>query len=104
MAFNLANNTEIEQRIKVFPTSAIKLHNKKICYHEFLEETNNKDCIKSLIKISKRIDYSKIENIINSCPITNIRKEFYLTMIKQRQKQILQNALENNSNAKPLLN
>lgn len=98
----ISSKTEIEQRIKVFPTSAIKLNDKKICYQEFLEETDNKDCIKSLIKISERIDYSKIENIINSCPITNIRKEFYLTMIKQRQKQILQNALENNLSVKQL--
>ena len=96
----MGNNVEIEQRIYVFPTSALKVNNKKISYHSFLETTDNQECLASLEEIISRIDYTEIEKIINECPITDIRKEFYLLMIKERESKILKNALKNNPNVK----
>lgn len=91
----LMSEEEINERIYVFPTSAIKYDNKKINYFEFLNTTDNTACLKALNRIHPRIDMDKINLIIENTPfISGIQKEFYRTMLAHRKAKILDIALQ----------
>ena len=76
-----------------FPTSAIKLNGRKLNYYDFLTTTDNSDCHAALERIFPRIDFSKIDLIINDIPyITDLQKEFYRVYIKARYNLILKPA------------
>lgn len=95
MKFVLANKDEIEQRMYVFPTSAIKENGVKINYAEFLLTTDNAECHKSLIDIGHKIDLQKINIVIDSTPfISDIHKIFVKTMISERKEKIIDRAVE----------
>lgn len=84
------NEEEMEARIYVFPTSALKVNNKKINYFEFISKLENEDCNKALLRIYPKIDFIKINNIIDETPaISDIRKDFYKKIIKLRYEKIL---------------
>lgn len=84
------NEEEMEARIYVFPTSALKVNNKKINYFEFISKLENEDCNKALLRIYPKIDFGKINNVIDETPaISNIRKDFYKKIIKLRYEKIL---------------
>lgn len=72
-------------------SSAIKYKGSRIKYYDFITKLENKDCIDALIRIYPKIDIEKIYNVIDeiSC-ITNIRKNFYKTIIKYKYEDILQ--------------
>lgn len=95
MAYVLSHPEEIDERIYVFPNSALKENNKKINYIQFLLETKNEECLRSLKKIGSRIDLDKINGIIDDIPyISEVHKDFLKTMIKQRKEKIIDKALE----------
>ena len=52
---------EKEQRIFIFPNSALKQNEKKINYAQFLAATENKACIEALKRIAPKIDLNKIK-------------------------------------------
>ena len=80
----------MEARIYVFPTSALKVNNKKINYFEFISKLENEDCNKALLRIYPKIDFEKINNVIDETPaISDIRKDFYKKIIKLRYEKIL---------------
>ena len=84
------NDEEMEARVFVFPTSALKIHDKKIIYFDFISNLENEDCNKALLKIYPRIDMEKISKIIDETPvISNIRKSFYKKILKLRYEKIL---------------
>ena len=84
------NDEEMEARVFVFPTSALKIHDKKINYFDFISNLENEDCNKALLKIYPRIDMEKISKIIDETPvISNIRKSFYKKILKLRYEKIL---------------
>ena len=84
------NEEEMEARIYVFPTSALKVNNKKINYFEFISKLENEDCNKALLRIYPKIDFEKINNVIDETPaISDIRKDFYKKIIKLRYEKIL---------------
>lgn len=81
---------EMQARVFVFPTSALKLNNKKINYFEFISSLDNDDCNKALKRIFPKIDMMKINEIINETDsISNIRKEFYKKILELRYEKIL---------------
>ncbi len=81
---------EINARVYVFPTSALKENGKKINYFEYINNLNNEDCNNAVLRIVPLIDLNKINNIIEQTPeITEIRKEFYKKIIKERYEKIL---------------
>ena len=87
---------EIEARVFVFPTSALKIDNKKINYFEYISSLENEDCNNALRRIFPRIDLNKINKIIDDTPlISDIRREFYRKMIKVRYEKILKYSYEN---------
>ena len=72
-------------------SSAIKYNVYKIKYYDFITNLENKECTEALMRIYPRINVEKIYNIIDEIPcITNIRKEFYKTIIKYKYENILQ--------------
>ena len=84
------DNEEMEARVFVFPTSALKINNKKINYFEFINSLRNEDCNKALIRIYPKIDIEKINIIIDKTPeISEIRKDFYKKILKLRYDKIL---------------
>lgn len=96
----LSDNKKIEERIYTFPTSAIKENGTKINYYNFLISTFNQDCLKSLKKITKKIQEKEnfINKFISELPISDIRKKFYTFILKERKEKILEKALEINKN------
>lgn len=85
---------EIENRIYVFPNSALKKQDRKINYFSFLSTTKNKDCIEALRCVQQHYNEEKIKNILAKAPISNVKKEFYLLIIKERKNKIIDKALE----------
>ena len=85
---------EIENRIYGFPNSALKEQDRKINYFSFLSTTKNKDCIEALRYVQQHYNEEKIKNILAKAPISNVKKEFYLLIIKERKNKIIDKALE----------
>jgi len=90
----LESRKEIENRLFVFPNSALKLDGVKINYARFLATTKNKGCLRALKTIGGRIDMAKINAVIDSTPyISETHKAFLKTMIEERKRQVIDHAL-----------
>ena len=91
----LNDEDEINARIYVFPTSSIKENDKKINYYDYITSLKNEECTNALKRLYPRINLEKINEIIDTTPtISNIRKEFYKKMIKERYEKILKYTME----------
>lgn len=91
----LDDEQEINQRVYVFPTSAILENGKKISYFDYISSLKNEDCNKSLKRIAARIDMNKINRMIEETPaITQVQKDFYKVMIFERKTKILDYSIE----------
>ena len=91
----LSNREKIEERLFVFPASALKQDGVKINYAQFLMNTADESCRKAIRTIGSRIDLQKINAIIDGTPfISDIHKLFLKTMTKERKEQIIDRALE----------
>lgn len=86
----LKSQTEINNRIYNKPTSTITENDKRINYYEFISSLKNNDCNEALKRMMEKIDLDKINQEIEDMPIiTQIRKKFYKTLIKERYEKIL---------------
>lgn len=84
------DDKEIDTRIYVFPTSSIKENDMKINYFEYISSLKNEDCNSALKRIVPLANLEEINDIIDSTPvISDIRKDFYKKMIKERYYKIL---------------
>lgn len=54
----------------------------------------DKDCIEALRYVQQHYNEEKIKNILAKAPISNVKKEFYLLIIKERKNKIIDKALE----------
>ena len=91
----LSDRSELDARIFNRPLSALKINNKKINYFDFITSLQNEDCNEALKRMVPKIDMQKIENLINETPyITDLQKDFYITMLWERKERILDKALE----------
>lgn len=91
----LNNQEEIDRRIYQFPTSHIKLNGRKSSYYEVINSLQFEECNKALKKIVPKIDFEKIDKLIDSIEsISDIRKKFYKTMYRYRYEKILKLALD----------
>lgn len=91
----LENEEEMNQRIFVFPNSAIEENGKKISYFDYISSLKNPDCNAALKRISSRIDMEAIEKIIDETPgMLPVQKDFYSIMIAERKRKILDYSLE----------
>ena len=86
----LENEDELNARIFQFPTSAIKLNDRKINYYDFISSMENDDCNKAILRIVPNIDIDLINAFIdNIIYISDLQKEFYKTYITARYEKIL---------------
>lgn len=93
----------LEDLIYSRPKSVFSIDNVKINYYDFLMNTDNKECLRSLNKIFNKIDIKKINEIIDNVPyITRIHKDFMKKIIKNRKEKILFEAIKNNKNISEL--
>lgn len=84
------NEEEMEARVFVFPTSALRINDKKINYFDYISSLEDEDCNKALLAIFPRINIERINKIIDETPfISNIRKEFYKKILNLRYEKIL---------------
>ncbi len=87
----MENREEIEKRVYRFPTSQIKIDNKKSSYFEVISSLLFDECNKALERIYKRIDLEKINKLIDEISIIKeVHKKFYKMMIKERYEKIIQ--------------
>ena len=86
---------ELHKRIYLFPTSAIKIHDRKINYYDFITGIENEDCNAALDRMAERMDLEQIAEFIDSVPmIGDLQKSFYQTYIEARYDLILKPALD----------
>ena len=86
----LQNQEEIDRRIYKFPTSQVQYEGKKSSYYEIISSLAFEECNNALIRIVERIDFVKINKLIDSIEnITEKRKIFYKTILEQRYEKIL---------------
>lgn len=89
----LSSQEEIDKRIYKFPTSQVKYLGKKSSYYEIISSLAFEECNKALVRIVKRIELSKIDRLIDNVEnISEIRRDFYKIILKQRYEKILLNA------------
>ena len=81
---------EMEARVFVFPTSAIKINDKKINYFNYISSLENEDCNNALLRLCPKVDLEKISKIIDEIEcISDIRKDFYKKIIQMRCEKII---------------
>lgn len=86
----LASEEEIDQRIYKFPTSHIKVKNRKSSYFEVISSRQFEACNEALKRIVPRVDLARINAIIDDIEgISELRKKFYKVMLQQRFEKIL---------------
>lgn len=90
MEMVLTDINERNFRIFEIPTSAIMIKGKKIKYFDFISSLQNEDCNRALQRIVPRIEMDKIREMIENMPyISDLQKQFYITMLKERKERIL---------------
>lgn len=87
----LSSDEEIRKRVEQFPSAALTdKSGKKISYSDFISSFENKDCTDALVRLMPRIDLDKINRIIDDIDvISDLRKIFYKTILKERYNKIL---------------
>lgn len=87
---------ETDKRIFTFPTSQIKLHGKKSSYYDIIHGLEFEECNKALISIYERTAIDKINSFIENDVlfITDLQKDFYKHMIKNRFEKIIKSSYE----------
>ena len=86
----LGDQAEIERRIYKFPTSQVKYQGKKSSYYEIISSLTFEECNNALVRITERVDLNKFNKLIDSVEdISDTRRKFYKTILKQRFEKIL---------------
>ena len=93
----MGSQEETDKRIFTFPTSQIKLQGKKSSYYDVIHSLEFEECNKALVNVYKRISIEKINEFIDNDVmfITDLQKEFYKHMIKNRFEKIIEASFEN---------
>ena len=91
LLLNVMNSKEeMNKRIYTFPTSHIKIDGKKSSYYDVIKSKKFPECNEALIRIRKKIDLSKITELVDSIEdISEVRRKFYKEMYKERLEKIL---------------
>ena len=86
----MENPDEIDKRIYSFPTSQIKLENKKSSYFDVISSLKYSECNEALQDITRKIELTQVDAFIDAIDeISEIQKRFYKTIIGERFKKIL---------------
>ena len=91
----LSNQAQLDRRIYDIPLSAINVDGKKIRYFDFISSLQYEGCNEALKRIHPRIEMEKIKVIVENTPFaSDLQKQFYMTMLSERKKRILDFSLE----------
>lgn len=86
----LENEDFLNARIYQFPTSAIKLNDRKINYYDFLMDAEYAECNEAVRRIMQRTDIVELTEFVRNVPyLTDLQKEFYSTYLASRYDKIL---------------
>lgn len=86
----LESEEELNRKVYEIPLSPIKLDGKNSLYYDVISSLRYKECNKALKRIVERIDLDKIYTLIDNVEFaSNIRKDFYKKIIKERYEKIL---------------
>ena len=94
MKLILSDKDELNERVYKFPTSQIKLNDKKSSYFEVISSLKFNEINKSLLNIYPKIDLEKMNSLFDSLNISNIHKQFYKRMIEERFNKIIKYSYE----------
>ena len=95
MQMVLSDQAEIDNRIYVFPTSAIMENGRKISYASYISSLKIRIAMRRLNVYLERIDMDRIERLIDETPgLTELQRAFYLTMIQERKEKILDRSMQ----------
>lgn len=90
MKIIIESSEQIDLRVYKFPTSQIKLNNEKSSYYDVISSLQFEEMNNALKRIYPLISLDKINALIDDIDIiSNIHKEFYKTMIKNRYEKII---------------
>ena len=90
MKFIMEDEEETLKRVYEFPTSQIKLNNKKSSYYDVINSLAYKECNDALIKIYKKINMIDIYKIIDEVEfLSKIHKEFLKHILNKRYEIII---------------
>ena len=96
MKMVLEDENELNARIFQFPTSAIKLNDKKINYYDFISSMETEDCNKAVLRIFPKIDIKHVHAFIDNVSyISDLQKDFYKKYIEARYEKILSPTYQN---------
>ncbi|NLE03918.1 MAG: CtkA family protein [Crenarchaeota archaeon] len=88
----LTSEEKLKEITYRYPTSQIKLNNKKSSYYEVINSLQFQECNNALKRIYYRIDMDKIKQFIESLTmISNLQKEFYIKVLEYRYENIIKN-------------
>lgn len=100
----LKNKDELKFRTYQIPLSSIKIKDTKINYYDFISSLENIDCNDALKRIQPKIDLKVINQIIDDTPyISDIQKNFYKIILKERKEKILDYSIKKLSKQKIIL-
>lgn len=93
----LSDSDEMNSRIYLLPTSAIKYNNKKINYFKFLSNIEFDLLRETYIEVFDRVDIDDIKEFIaEEGMLTPLQKRFYSTYIEERYNKILAHTFKSN--------
>lgn len=85
----ITDDKEINKRVYNFPTSQIKLNDKKSSYFDVISSLDFEECNNALLKITNKIDMDYYYKLIGGLNISDIHKRFYKTILFARFEKII---------------
>lgn len=87
----MGSRKELNKRTFTFPTSQIRLGNKKSSYYDIISSHRFTGCDKAAERIIKKIELKDMFEFIDSVPeISSLRKQFYKMIIQYRYVHIFE--------------
>lgn len=91
----MISEEETRRRVFEFPTSQIRLNDKKSSYYGVINSMSFKECNEALVKVYERFDIQVAEDIIDSVEIiSQTHKAFYKHMLSSRYNLLLKEMYE----------
>lgn len=91
----LSSKAEMNARVYDVPTSAIFINGKRANYHKVITSLEYKDCNEAIKRIVPRINFGKIDDLIEGIEeLSRLQKDFLKKILKLRKEIILDTAFE----------
>lgn len=92
----IQSEEETDKRVFTFPTSQIKLNGRKSSYYDVISSLKFEECNKALKNVYGRISIDEINSFISNevMFISDLQKEFYIHIIKNRFEKIIKASYE----------